>query len=72
MTSEPVRDADDVPVSRAEFEALCLVVELILAAPNGILTMTSMMGWEAKGILDAFAKMRMHQPLFAHTDGGDA
>jgi hypothetical protein len=60
------------PVTRAEFEKLCLVVELILAAPNGILTMTGMMGWEAKGILEDFAKMRMKPPIFSARIDGDA
>lgn len=57
----------DGGVTRAEFEALCLVVELLIAMPGGMLDLTHLMGWEAKGILDTFAKMRMHPPLFAPT-----
>jgi hypothetical protein len=60
-------------VTRDEFETLCLVVELMLAAPGGVADQLHNLGWEGKGILEVFAKMRRKPPVFgARNDGADA
>lgn len=44
--------------TRAEFDLLCEVVELILAVPGGVADMQRVLSWHGQDTLNRFAAMR--------------